>query len=123
MFGFFGGSFVNRLGVRLTLAFGGIGYCLYAISLLVSVHSTHVAGFNVFAGAFLGLCAGLLWTAQGTIMLSYPAESTKGRSFAVFWAIFNLGGVIGSLVSFSVPLLKHTRLYASIQCANPYRLI
>ncbi|DAA74776.1 TPA_exp: DUF895 domain membrane protein [Trichophyton benhamiae CBS 112371] len=98
VFGFFGGSFVNRLGVRLTLAFGGIGYCLYAISLLVSVHSTHVAGFNVFAGAFLGLCAGLLWTAQGTIMLSYPAESTKGRSFAVFWAIFNLGGVIGSLI-------------------------
>ncbi|KAK2825701.1 hypothetical protein FQN49_007453 [Arthroderma sp. PD_2] len=98
VFGFFGGSFVNRLGVRLTLAFGGVGYCIYAISLLVSVHSKHVAGFNIFAGALLGLCAGLLWTAQGTIMLSYPAESSKGRSFAVFWAIFNLGGVIGSLI-------------------------
>ncbi|KAF3482608.1 DUF895 domain membrane protein [Arthroderma uncinatum] len=98
VFGFFGGSFVNRLGVRLTLAFGGIGYCVYAISLLVSVHSTHVAGFNIFAGALLGLCAGLLWTAQGTIMLSYPGESAKGRAFAVFWSIFNLGGVIGSLI-------------------------
>jgi len=32
VFGFFGGTFVNRLGVRLTLAFGGIGYCIYAVS-------------------------------------------------------------------------------------------
>ncbi|KAK2749391.1 hypothetical protein FQN57_006323 [Myotisia sp. PD_48] len=98
VFGFFGGSFVNRLGVKLTLSFGGIGYCVYAISLLVSEHSTKVAGFNIFAGVLLGVCAGLLWTAQGTIMLSYPGENTKGRSFAVFWAIFNLGGVIGALI-------------------------
>lgn len=45
------------------------------------------------------MCAALLWTAQGTIMLSYPYEAQKGRYFAWFWTIFNLGGVIGSLVS------------------------
>lgn len=95
--GFFAGTFVNRLGVRLTLALGGSGYCLYAISLLVSVHKD-VAGFNIFAGAFLGVCAGLLWTAQGTIMLSYPLEHEKGRYFAWFWAIFNIGACVGSLV-------------------------
>ncbi|OBT54202.1 hypothetical protein VE04_06516, partial [Pseudogymnoascus sp. 24MN13] len=95
--GFFAGSFVNKLGVKLTLAFGGLGYCIYSISLLASVHA-NVGGFNIFAGALLGVCAGLLWTAQGTIMLSYPKESEKGRSFAIFWMIFNLGGVIGSLV-------------------------
>lgn len=87
------------MGVKLTLAFGGIGYCIYAISLLVSVHAS-VGGFNIFAGALLGVCAGLLWTAQGTIMISYPPEAEKGRYFAWFWAIFNLGAVIGSLVSF-----------------------
>jgi len=65
------------------------------------VHSTHTGGFSIFAGAFLGVCAGLLWTAQGTIMLSYPNEGSKGRYFAWFWAIFNLGGVIGALVSFN----------------------
>lgn len=95
--GFFAGTFVNKLGVKITLSFGGLGYCIYAISLLVSVHAS-VGGFNIFAGALLGVCAGLLWTAQGTIMVSYPAESQKGRYFAWFWSIFNLGGVIGSLI-------------------------
>lgn len=95
--GFFAGTFVNRLGVRLTLGFGGIGYSVYAISLLVSEHKT-VQGFSIFAGALLGVCAGLLWTAQGTIMLSYPGENEKGNFFAWFWGIFNLGGVLGSLI-------------------------
>jgi MFS family permease len=97
VFGFFGGTFINKLGVRWTLAFGGIGYSIYAISLLVSVHAS-VAGFNLFAGTWLGICAALLWTAQGTIMISYPTEEQKGRYFAWFWGIFNMGAVIGSLV-------------------------
>lgn len=97
VFGFFGGTFINKLGVKYTLAFGGIGYGIYAISLLVSVHK-EVPGFNIFAGVFLGLCAGLLWTAQGTIMVSYPNENMKGHFFAIFWAIFNMGAVIGSLI-------------------------
>ncbi|KAJ5622343.1 hypothetical protein N7528_005575 [Penicillium herquei] len=97
VFGIFGGTFVNKLGVKWTLAFGGIGYCIYAISLLVSVHAS-VSGFNLFAGAFLGICAGLLWTAQGTIMISYPSETEKGKYFAWFWGIFNMGAVIGSLI-------------------------
>ncbi|KAF4627075.1 hypothetical protein G7Y89_g11084 [Cudoniella acicularis] len=97
VFGFFGGTFVNKLGIKTTLAFGGIGYCIYAISLLVSVHRS-VDGFNIFAGALLGICAGLLWTAQGTIMISYPNEGSKGRYFGIFWGIFNMGAVIGSLI-------------------------
>ncbi|KAI6748509.1 hypothetical protein HG530_015545 [Fusarium avenaceum] len=95
--GFFGGTFVNKLGVRLCLSFGGIGYGIYAISLLVSVHK-HVPAFNIFAGVWLGLCAALLWTAQGTIMISYPQENMKGKYFAWFWGIFNMGAVIGGLI-------------------------
>jgi len=99
VFGYFGGVFVNWLGVRLCLAFGGSGYAIYAISLVVSEHSSHVAAFNIVAGALLGVCAGLLWTAQGTIMISYPEENQKGRYFAWFWAIFNLGAVVGDLIA------------------------
>lgn len=55
-------------------------------------------GFSIFSGVYLGLCAGLLWTAQGTIMISYPNEQEKGRYFAWFWAIFNFGAVIGGLI-------------------------
>jgi len=31
-------------------------------------------------------------------MISYPHEDQKGRYFAWFWAIFNMGAVIGSLI-------------------------
>jgi MFS family permease len=98
IFAFFGGTFINKLGVKMCLSFGGIGYCIYAASLLASEHAD-VKGFNIFAGALLGCCAGLLWTAQGTIMVSYPTEGQKGRYFGWFWSIFNMGAVIGSLVS------------------------
>ena len=95
--GFFAGSLVNRLGIRLTLSFGGLGYFLYIASYLSYNHNAN-SGFVTFAGAFLGLCAGLLWSAQGAIMLSYPPEQSKGKYISWFWMIFNLGGVIGSLV-------------------------
>jgi len=42
----------------------------------------------IFAGAILGITAALLWSAQGAIMMSYPLEKDKGKSFGVFWAIF-----------------------------------
>ncbi|KAI0010108.1 MFS general substrate transporter [Xylariaceae sp. FL0662B] len=94
---FFSGSFANVLGVKITLAFGGLGYCIYTASFLCYNHTRNV-GFVIFAGAFLGLCAGLLWTAQGAIMMSYPPEQSKGRYISWFWVIFNFGGVIGSLI-------------------------
>ena len=45
-------------------------------------------------------CAGPLWTAQNALCLSYPTPETKGRYFAVFWIVFNLGGVVGGVISF-----------------------
>ncbi|KAK4183572.1 major facilitator superfamily domain-containing protein [Podospora australis] len=94
---FFSGTIANMLGVKATLSVGGLGYCIYAASFLCFNH-TQNRGFVVFAGAFLGVCAGLLWTAQGTIMMSYPPEDKKGRYISWFWIIFNLGAVIGALV-------------------------
>lgn len=95
--GFFAGTICNRLGIKITLAFGGFGYFLYAASFL-SYNINQNKGFVYFAGALLGFCAALLWTAQGAIMTSYPLEAQKGRFIAWFWVIFNTGAVIGSLV-------------------------
>ncbi|KAI5456318.1 major facilitator superfamily domain-containing protein [Mariannaea sp. PMI_226] len=95
--GFFAGTVANRLGLRLTLSFGGLGYCIYAASFLCYSHTENI-GFVIFSGALLGVCAGLLWTAQGAIMMSYPPEESKGRYISWFWMIFNLGAVIGSLI-------------------------
>lgn len=99
--GFAAGTFTNRLGVKAALSFGGLGYAIYVASFLSFSHN-HNYGFTIFAGAFLGVCAGLLWCAQGTIMMSYPPEQSKGKYIAWFWMIFNLGAVIGSLVSASL---------------------
>lgn len=95
--GFFSGTIVNALGIRLSLSFGGLGYCVYISSFLCYKH-THNIGFAVVSGLLLGCCAGILWSAQGAIMMSYPPERFKGRFISVFWIIFNLGAVIGSLV-------------------------
>ncbi|KAG0130033.1 major facilitator superfamily domain-containing protein [Tuber indicum] len=95
--GFTAGTALNYFGAQATLAFGGLGYAMYSASFL-SYNHTKNEGFVLFAGAFLGVCAGLLWCAQGTVMMSYPMESEKGRYIGLFWAIFNMGAVIGSCI-------------------------
>jgi MFS family permease len=96
--GFFAGTVTNALGIRFALSFGGLGYCAYIGSLFCFKHTRNL-GYIVFAGILLGCCAGILWSAQGAIMMSYPPEKLKGRYISWFWIIFNLGGVMGSLVS------------------------
>jgi MFS family permease len=96
--GFFAGTVINALGIRIALSFGGLGYCVY-ISSYLSFNYTKNFGFVVFAGCLLGCCAGILWSAQGAIMMSYPPEKLKGRYISWFWIIFTSGSVIGSLVS------------------------
>ncbi|KAI9710422.1 MAG: hypothetical protein M1812_007458 [Candelaria pacifica] len=96
--GFFAGTVVNALGIRSTLSFGGLGYCVYVSSYLCYSHTQNF-GYVVFSGLLLGSCAGILWSAQGAIMMSYPHEKDKGRFIAWFWIIFNLGAVIGSLIT------------------------
>ncbi|KLO11265.1 MFS general substrate transporter [Schizopora paradoxa] len=96
---FFSGTIHNKIGSRLTLQLGTIGYSIYIGSFLsLNIHPGAKA-FVIAAGAILGVCAGLLWTAQGSLMLAYPTEGQKGRFIGIFWAIFNLGGVMGAAVS------------------------
>ncbi|PWN42792.1 MFS general substrate transporter [Ceraceosorus guamensis] len=97
--GLVGGVINNKLGVRLTLCLGATGYSLYMAALLVyAVRGDDTAPFTITAGAILGASAGLLWTAYGTLVLSLPTESEKGRFFGLAWACFNAGDIIGSLV-------------------------
>jgi len=96
---FFAGSINNVLGPRLTLLIGSSGYALYIGSYLaINIHP-NAGGFVIAAGAILGVCAGLLWTAQGSLMLAYPTEDQKGIFIGIFWSVFNLGGVVGASVS------------------------
>ncbi|OJT12892.1 UNC93-like protein [Trametes pubescens] len=96
---FFAGSINNVLGSRLTLLLGSTGYALYIGSYLAYNIHRDAGGFVIGAGVVLGICAGLLWTAQGSLMLAYPTEGQKGMFIGIFWSIFNLGGVVGAAVS------------------------
>lgn len=80
-----------------------MGYSLYIGSLWAfQLHHGQTRVFVIVAGGVLGFCAGLLWTAQGSIMMSYPEEKDKGRAFSVFWSIFTMGGVVGSVIALGV---------------------
>ncbi|KAK1220058.1 hypothetical protein PQX77_017199 [Marasmius sp. AFHP31] len=98
---FFAGSINNVLGSKVTLLLGSFGYCIYIGSYLALKYHEEATGFVIAAGAILGVCAGMLWSAQGSLMLSYPTEAEKGKYIAVFWAIFNMGSVVGAAVSFA----------------------
>ncbi|CEH13188.1 Uncharacterized conserved protein [Ceraceosorus bombacis] len=98
---FFGGSIHNTLGTRLCLFIGACGYPLYIASFLSYNHNQN-RGFVIAAGAILGICASLFWTAQGAIMLSYPTEQQKGTAFAIVWLLLNIGGVLGSAIELGI---------------------
>ncbi|KAJ1957768.1 hypothetical protein GGI12_004930 [Dipsacomyces acuminosporus] len=101
VFGILGGSIVNLFGVRWTIAGSGLTYALYSGSYIYLNH-TGKGGFTIAAGALLGIGAGILWAAQGMIMVSYPREEEKGRYIAIFWVIFNLGGMLGGILPFAI---------------------
>lgn len=96
---FFSGTIYNRVGIRVCLAFGGFGYALLSAAYMATAHlGDKATPFIVVAGCVEGLSAAMLWTAQGAVTMSYPTEDQKGRAFSLFWTIFQMGGVIGSII-------------------------
>ncbi|KAM3452388.1 hypothetical protein MY3296_004544 [Beauveria thailandica] len=95
------GTLYRHLGPRVSLALGGWTYALYAGALLYFTRTGNGA-FVVAAGALLGVGAAFFWVAQGTVMVTYTTDRTRGRAIGLFWVIFNLGGAVGSLASFGL---------------------
>ncbi|KAI9330728.1 hypothetical protein BDR26DRAFT_938716 [Obelidium mucronatum] len=99
--GLLAGGLNNILGPRILATIGGTGYAIYAAAQYNVFKAQNgdskapipdsANAFSIFSGAYIGLCAGMLWAAQGQICLTYPTESQKGTFFATFWVIFNLG--------------------------------
>ncbi|KAJ2454262.1 hypothetical protein EV183_001628 [Coemansia sp. RSA 2336] len=101
IFSLIGGAVVNVAGVRYTTAIACLAYALYTGSYVYYNHTGYGA-FTIASGAVLGIAAGILWTAQGVVMISYPSENEKGKFIAIFWTIFNLGGALGGLLPFAI---------------------
>ncbi|CDH56700.1 mfs general substrate transporter [Lichtheimia corymbifera JMRC:FSU:9682] len=104
--GFFAGSITNMVGVKTTLTVGSIGYALYASAFWI-YDRQQVDSVVVAAGAILGCCAGIFWSAQGAVMMSYPEERHKGKYVAIFWTLFNMGGIVGSVIALALNLENH----------------
>eukprot|EP00966_Prymnesium_polylepis_P149584 3455678-Prymnesium_polylepis.1 len=100
----------NIIGARATLGIGSGGYVLYVFALLLysrteagsGTDENGSGGLVIAAGAVNGVGAGLLWTAQGALIMSYPSKEAKGLYVGIFWLIFNLGAVFGGLLSFGL---------------------
>ncbi|KAI1319763.1 hypothetical protein EDD11_003148 [Mortierella claussenii] len=86
----------NMIGPRPCVAFGGLTFFLYAGAMMLVKDNEHSL-YPLLAGVLLGLGAGCIWVTQGAMMMSYPTEDNKGKYIACFWAIFNLGAVLGSV--------------------------
>ncbi|CAJ1351908.1 unnamed protein product, partial [Effrenium voratum] len=110
VFGYFGGAGFNLLGPKPLLCFGGLTYAVYATCIFFSGKLWWLAPLG---GVVLGLGAGLFWTAQGSLMMAYATPNSRGRLIAIFWVIFNLGGVMGGLLQFGL------NFHTSGSSANP----
>lgn len=88
---------LNYLGLRLTLFIGGFGYAAYAASLWCYNHTQNV-GFVLFGGAWCGMSAAMLWTAEGTAITAYASEDKKGLYVSIMWSIFQAGVAIGAAI-------------------------
>lgn len=47
------------------------------------------------------------------MMLAYPTEAQKGIFIGIFWAVFNLGAVIGSAVALGLNFNNQVRSSAA----------
>jgi hypothetical protein len=96
MTGFFGGSVINMIGPKITLALGAFGYPVY-VSGLWYYDSTGSQWF-----ALLGVCAGWLWTAVGYIQFSYSEEGNKGFYIATMLFMQACGSTVGAFIAFGI---------------------
>ena len=78
---------------------GGLTYAIYACCIYFTAYHEWLA---IAGGAALGVGAGLFWTAQGSLMMAYATPNTRGKLIALFWILFNLGGVAGGLLEFAL---------------------
>jgi hypothetical protein len=86
---------------------GSIGYVIYSAAFWV-YDREQVSSFVIISGAILGCLAAIFWSAQGAIMMSYPEEKDKGKFVAIFWSLFNFGGILGSLIALVLNLKNTT---------------
>ncbi|KAK5125905.1 hypothetical protein LTR08_005027 [Meristemomyces frigidus] len=122
------GVFVKYLGIRWTLIIGAAGYCPYAAGLYCN-NRWHTEWVVLFGAACCGLGAGLFWTAEAAIALTYPEPHNQGR-FLGIWLTFRIGGqVLGGVINLALDVHKNHagsvsygvyQVFIALQAAAPF---
>lgn len=63
---------------------------------------TGLLGYPIFAGAYLGLSAGCLWTTAAFTSTAYPEERDKGRWRSILWSANVSGSAVGAAVALGI---------------------
>ncbi|RDW90964.1 putative membrane transporter protein [Coleophoma crateriformis] len=105
LFGWCAGTFLNYFKPKITICIGALGYPFYVGSLWYYDRIGH-QGFPLFAGAFLGFTAALLWTSSGFIQFAYAEERDKAKYITIQWVLTSLGSTFGALIAFCVNVNK-----------------
>ncbi|PVU96706.1 hypothetical protein BB559_002283 [Furculomyces boomerangus] len=97
IFGLLGGGIINVFGLRGTLFIAGLTYPLYTGS-YAYLNTTKKPLFTIVSAGVFSIGSGITWATQGMVMTSYPLEHEKGQFIFIFWIIFSMGGILGSLI-------------------------
>ncbi|OAA55294.1 Major facilitator superfamily domain, general substrate transporter [Niveomyces insectorum RCEF 264] len=95
------GTVLNTLGPRLTMIFGITGYPVYIGAMWYFDQEGHL-WYPIFAGAYLGLTAGCLWSTAAYTCNAYAEEKQKGMWRAMQWTGNVSGSAIGACVALGV---------------------
>lgn len=101
----------NKLGCRVTMFVGIMGYAaLVAVSLVYfeSGSDKRYEPWVIVGGGLLGIGAAFLWTAQGKLILQYSDGTDTGNLFALFWGLFNMSAVAGGFLTFGYFASSHS---------------
>mmetsp|Transcript_33676 Transcript_33676/g.86340 ORF Transcript_33676/g.86340 Transcript_33676/m.86340 type:complete len:489 (-) Transcript_33676:539-2005(-) len=94
---------VRKLGDRLSLMLGALSYSIYIFSLV------YVLDYVVLiASIIIGVGAGVIWTAQGNVLVSTSTSKTIAKNSGYFWSVFMFGFGTGNTVASTILLLDNS---------------
>ncbi|CAO1613788.1 unnamed protein product [Sympodiomycopsis kandeliae] len=122
-------SLINIVGVPIALSIGAAGYAPYAAGLYLSSKTNGDVTWLVLVGATLcGLSAGVFWSTEGAVILSYPERHNVGK-YVSYWLMFRvLGQLIGGAINLGLNADNNAKgsiatntyiVFIVIQCLGP----
>ncbi|PWY91657.1 MFS general substrate transporter [Aspergillus sclerotioniger CBS 115572] len=92
------GAINNRIGLRIGLALGSIGYPIYGAGLYTNNYSP-TTWFLLFGSALCGLSAAFFWAAEAAIIIGYPSPKDRAFYLAIWQTAKAAGPIVGGAIN------------------------